>query len=64
MATGSDSSNNDKREETNDNTNDANNSVGDIQQVQDDLAKFNQSLEEIKGQLQILIAVNYFIMKK
>jgi len=64
LATGSDSSNNDKREETNDNTNDANNSVGNIQQVQDDLAKFNQSLEEIKGQLQTLIAVNYFIIKK
>ncbi len=63
-STGSDLSTNEKREDTNDNTNDTNNSSADIQQVQDDLVKLNQSMEEIKGQLKTLIAVNDLIKMK
>ncbi len=50
---------NDNKEDTSDNANDSNNSTGNIRQVQDDLAKVNQSLDEIKAQLQILTEVNY-----
>jgi hypothetical protein len=35
-----------------------------MRQVQDDLAKLTQSLEEIKGVLKILVEVNYLILKK
>ncbi len=35
-----------------------------MKQVQDDLAKLTQSLEEIKGVLKILVEVNYLILKK
>jgi len=51
---GSDSYNNEKREDTNDSINDSNNSAN-IRQVQDDLVKLTQSLEVIKGQLQTLV---------
>ena len=52
--------NNEKREDTNENVSDTNNSVSNIRQVQNDLSKFNQALEEIKGQLKILVDVSYF----
>jgi len=35
-----------------------------MKQVQDDLAKLTQSLEEIKGILKTLVEVNYLILKK
>ncbi|CAF3190132.1 unnamed protein product [Rotaria socialis] len=44
-----------KREDNNDSMNDSNNSNSNIRQIQDDLAKLNQSFEDIKGQLKTLI---------
>ncbi|CAF1276333.1 unnamed protein product [Rotaria magnacalcarata] len=49
---GSDSRCIEKREDSNDSVNDSNNN---IRQIQDDLAKLNQSFEDIKGQLKTLI---------
>lgn len=48
---------NEKREETNENTYDYSNSPANIRQVQDDLAKLTQSLEEVKGDLKVLLEV-------
>jgi D-Tyr-tRNAtyr deacylase len=53
-----------RREDTNADRDDSNNSVNNLRQVQDDLAKLNQSLEEIKGQLKILVDVSYLIIHK
>ncbi|CAF0878333.1 unnamed protein product [Adineta steineri] len=52
---GSDSTSNENKDDTNDNANDSNNSNSDIRLVQDDLAKVNQSIDELKAQIQILI---------
>ncbi|CAF3948648.1 unnamed protein product, partial [Rotaria sp. Silwood2] len=46
---------NEKREDTSDNINDSDNSNNNLRQIQDDLAKLNQSFEEIKRQLKQLI---------
>ncbi|CAF4870469.1 unnamed protein product [Rotaria sp. Silwood1] len=48
-------SSNEKREDTNDNINDSDNSNNNLRHIQDDLAKLNQSFEEIKQQLKQLI---------
>ncbi|CAF4447256.1 unnamed protein product, partial [Adineta steineri] len=48
---GSDSANNENEDDTNDNEN------GDIRLVQHDLAKVNQSIDELKTQMHILIDV-------
>ncbi len=50
---------NDNKEDTSDNANDSNNSASNKRQAQDDLAKVNQSLDEIKIQLKLLAEVNY-----
>ncbi|CAF3973574.1 unnamed protein product, partial [Rotaria sordida] len=52
---GSDSYSIEKGEDTSDNINDPNNSNNNLRQIQDDLAKLNQSFEEIKIQLKTLI---------
>ncbi|CAF1184605.1 unnamed protein product [Adineta steineri] len=49
---GSDSASNKNRDDTNDNENDSNNSNNDIRLVPDDLAKLNQSIDELKTELE------------
>ncbi|CAF1094081.1 unnamed protein product [Adineta steineri] len=50
---GSDSTSNENKDDTNDNTNDLNNLNDDIRLVQHDLGKVNQSIEELRTQMQI-----------
>ncbi|CAF1449983.1 unnamed protein product [Adineta steineri] len=52
---GSDSTSNENKDDTTDNANDSNNLNGDIRLVQHDLAKVNQSIDELKTQMEIQI---------
>ena len=59
---GSDLTGSEQSEKKNINTNGSTNSTGDLQQMQEDLIKINQSLDEIKTKLSTLATVNYIII--
>ncbi|CAF3967063.1 unnamed protein product, partial [Adineta steineri] len=52
---GSDSASNENKDDTNDNTNDSNNANSDIRLIKDDLAKLNESFEEMRLNIQKLV---------